>query len=1066
MWDERIKLDEIRRHFKWTDLEECGNFERWLVFFLENKQHDVEETIAKLDRRMDMEMNELWTYEILPSMRENLASGALREIGEALDGSTTLYCVTRRDFPTSANRDDRKKNFDILMTYATRLRPSSKNSGTFTMLVNQHKAGVWANTDLSYISTVAVRMSKFWPGALLRIIVVKMSGALTTVLKPLIKALPQHIKSKIVILSEKEVEEGKLLEYFTPEMLPVELGGLNESDIENCWKDFADKVYDYFDDGVLGMKTAMLSRPSSKFSIFPHECRQWMTSLSEAPLSPKGRSLLAASTTMINAAMMMSPMPGFDEFSDCISVNMTDVEVSINPCFSEFEVEETYFRGVLMEFEADRWKDIIDLCRATRELCVSRVQNEVAPDRIMSKCPEAPKAVGRVALWVCCLLIAAYFTVATVFILLFILSLMTVCFLGLFNTTQQTLSCMFGVLVLGHQGALIASRGIECIQGAFRGQSVINLRVSNTQYGCYAQTAIWAVMLVISCVIFFLYVNSDYILDTGIKISFAWGWMGCSVALCLFHTLYPTPLIDTTALNRQNVSSKQHALEEETSIGLMTIYLIFNVSEGFECMERDDARELKYHVLGLVFFGSATVSLGIAHVLANHNLFIIFSGICALWTALFANYVLASAKAMRQNPTKHLWLTFIWLVTAMWMYFIAVIGLYGPVPSQNTTLTTFAVLIFAFMILLLLLRLTRQKRCMRVPLLRTAYVYLSFLVVGAVANAFTVHWSFGVLLAVLFIHCTLCYVMRKGTKHFGIAVLTVGFIVLQVVTLLMGQSLTVKEHSAPLSITAYAPIGADSYPMCDRRYGPERLSLVDFSLFCTLAHARTSSAALSVDLDRWFPTFRLVEEVDFSGNAGIRIFQSTMSNTTVFTVRGSTDVSFSIQTTSMWTETLAYTPLSYILPTNWTTELVQTTSFLGRFLKFPSLHDDVYEWVRVTIRKRGIDIDNAFMTGYGYGGWLAQVAGAKLGISTYVFSSPGLEYVLMKIGLERYRAVRTVVNVVPTNSPIPTADTRSGVIQPITCVGTVSDTSCSSLESVSCELLRSCGSTGNRSLAC
>jgi len=237
-----FKHDQIRAHFGWEHLAASEPFTEWINGFLENKNYDVPETIAKLERRIALEEDEFATMPMPDSSRKLLANGVGQKVGVALDGSDVLYIVTKRDFPTKKNLADRKRNFDIMMTYASRYPYKG-----FTLLVNQDQASAWSNTDMPFSSAVALRISKFWPGALKRIILMKMGTAVSALIKPAIGLLPQQLSSKILVLSDTDIQKGKLQTVLPPESIPKEFGGLYTADNQTSWDSFADTVYDHFE---------------------------------------------------------------------------------------------------------------------------------------------------------------------------------------------------------------------------------------------------------------------------------------------------------------------------------------------------------------------------------------------------------------------------------------------------------------------------------------------------------------------------------------------------------------------------------------------------------------------------------------------------------------------------------------------------------------------------------------------------------------------------------------------------------------------------------------------------
>merc|ERR1712048_1364303 len=82
------------------------------------------------------------------------------------------------------------------------------------------------------------------------------------------------------------------------------------------------------------------------------------------------------------------------------------------------------------------------------------------------------------------------------------------------------------------------------------------------------------------------------------------------------------------------------------------------------------------------------------------------------------------------------------------------------------------------------------------------------------------------------------------------------------------------------------------------------------------------------------------------------------------------------------------------------------------------------------------------LTGHSLGGGVAQVIGSRLGVSTLVFSSPGVGYSVKRFGMLKedtmnghavQAAESKVVNVVPALDVVPRVDLQIAVTQQIEC---------------------------------
>ncbi|PBJ81426.1 hypothetical protein BCY84_00086 [Trypanosoma cruzi cruzi] len=249
----RAALGELRRRLGicHTDLD-C-----WLYAFLENKKFDVDETIAKLRRRAAMEVQELGAYEITAlgssggvdgnacCTNDGMARGVIQIIGCDRRGRVCLYVNTVRDTCEKSLRAEKTRTFDAILSYATRLRRDHK-SCRVVMLVNQKDASLLKNIDLPFQVSIALRISKYYPGLVERIYIVNMSRLLAVVAKSVFKGLPRDVSERISIVPETEMKQGALLQWFDAAVIPVALGGTMDRDTPEHWRAFADTVMRHF----------------------------------------------------------------------------------------------------------------------------------------------------------------------------------------------------------------------------------------------------------------------------------------------------------------------------------------------------------------------------------------------------------------------------------------------------------------------------------------------------------------------------------------------------------------------------------------------------------------------------------------------------------------------------------------------------------------------------------------------------------------------------------------------------------------------------------------------------
>ncbi|CUG85867.1 transmembrane protein, putative [Bodo saltans] len=259
-------------------------FDCWIYGFLENKNFDVEETVAKLIRRDAMERKELASYDISDYMREQMAKGIIQLIGDDKEGRVTFYIVTKRDFPASKRREENKRNFDMWLSYGTRLRKENQKC-RITMLVNQTDASMWSNTDMTFQADVALRIAKYYPGAVDRMYICKMNRTLAAVAKPIFSRLPKVVSERMRIFTESDIEKGRLLELFDEDVLPIALGGKNAIDGPSNWNRFGEIITHHFTQ----LKTAVADKGQGvkewelEQLLKEQECRDSVSDTEAAP---------------------------------------------------------------------------------------------------------------------------------------------------------------------------------------------------------------------------------------------------------------------------------------------------------------------------------------------------------------------------------------------------------------------------------------------------------------------------------------------------------------------------------------------------------------------------------------------------------------------------------------------------------------------------------------------------------------------------------------------------------------------------------------------------------------
>ncbi len=818
-------------------------FDHWIYSFLENKKFDVEETIAKLFRRADMEQNELASLEIDDWMVQNLRTGTIQIVGEDKEGRLIFYCVTCRDFPTSDRRDLRRRNFDMWLSYGTRLRRGNLRC-KICLLVNQRDAGIWANTDMTFQSNIALRIAKYYPGCVDRILVCCMGAALATFAKPIIGKLPAAIRDTTFIFTEKEVmQEGKLLTFMEKDVIPVALGGTNECDTPEHWAQFADTVIAHFKDLQNALRSGQSAKEWEMERVMEEERKIQMEeilersalrrnkAMSEAASSTGGgpasvhrlndstgalqRSMdvekgkgLAASQTQVfdperdyprftleedgeSGAIELRPCRPtaghrysvtFDEDPNNDIARLEDLEYPPTTILELFEDQEQFLRKSLEEMEEYHRIALAEesgVAMTRRNIEENEVQGEGA-SRLARRCPAPMRSVVRGLLWGICVVMALYFTFGTLVLAGGVGALITIMFVALFSDAFYIFPVGLALLLTAHQGCLIGTRGFELVKSAFRGDLIRPLKLLPPPYGTVIQVGFYVILILTQIVAFIVYAVYFEPL-TALSVGFAAGWVPCTVVVLLYHFLFPIGLRGEDPEDKAGRSS---------DAGSLSLYLFFDLTEPAE--DNNPKRTKRSSAMILAIPVALCVLFGISFIATSQLPFLIVAVAVCMFTAFTTNYVVQGGF---EDHTSNLVRSATWMITVQWQYSLVLLGFMGFAGdewSDSIGLSFLVVIVFIALVGgVFLLKPEKSDSATRrwyLWMMRGSYLYLALVVLGGVGSAFAVHWGLGLYSFVFMAHSAFCFIRPSSVTMVGRLIVTLASTALLLAVMLLGYA--------------------------------------------------------------------------------------------------------------------------------------------------------------------------------------------------------------------------------------------------------------------------------------
>lgn len=906
-------------------------FDCWIYGFLENKNFDVQETVAKLKRREDMEKEDLGTFEITDWMIENMKEGIIQVLGVDKEGRVVFYVRTARDKPTKNRRVETRRIFDMFVSYGTRLRPESKRC-QLVMLINQDKASLFSNVDMSFQAEIALRIAKFYPGCVDKMYICKMNRALSTVTKPIFSRLPAIVSDRIKIISAADIQAGKLLELFDEDVLPLELGGKNDCDKQERFNSFSDTIVHHFQE----LQEAIREGYSVKeWELMKLQQQEHITE------NPYKLSFLQRSVNDTGGGGLLGH--SFSSMEDTKHLNTSLTDPQLHTCmsfdrmsgtipryvpvtaFDFMESTENFFRASIVEGYEREWIDIVKLEFQNR-LEIKKHSGALHHETLFRPLPPPVQLFFRGFFWVCMTVMSLFFLCASLQIALMGATNGLYLF---FSTLYEPLYIFpYGILlgIVSSQFTMFVSRGFELMANMYKGELVLPLKGLGTK-AHVLQFSICA-LCVVACFVMFCVCLRWYGGFTAFGISASFG---CLCAFCLtfvYHFFY--------ALGFKRNSRKTYAEGGRANGAEATIYLFLDV-----VIDDDRPRRPTIEVITIIALLIVNFAFGVSFIFSDNVVFLCCS-VVALVTFFFG--IVVSTSIIPPTASSAVTLNSAFFSCVVWLYLVFILSQSGSSSQWTGSIAASIVVAVLFLILAFSTSIGWFKGVTGLWCFRMAWMTLLALHTGSIISLFAIDYQAGIAAAVLGIHLAVTVIRSEGaTTYYGVLCYAVVCTILLLTCCLNGKSNADESYPYSISDSLLPNFSldfekslnqtSDSFsPLCHSHFSDGKHSaatnIVGAALFAKLGFNSNLQSQVH-DLSVWFPNFTQVDTIvtpKAKLNGGI--FYSSDKNTTFVTIGAQQTVSQAIQLTTMWIETYSLAPLSVIVPSSILVHVAKYITFL------------------------------------------------------------------------------------------------------------------------------------------
>nr|CCC90248.1 unnamed protein product [Trypanosoma congolense IL3000] len=1056
----RQEVEEVKRQLNMRREElDC-----WVYSFLENKKFDVEETVAKLKRRLTMEAEEMAKYEFTDYMHESLRLGIIQVIGNDKSGRTVFYVTVSRDKKEADHRDEKKRTFDLMVSYGTQLRADNKR-GQMVLLVNYENASMWSNVDMSLQADVGLRLSKFFPGCVSKVYVCNMGRMLCSLAKPLFSQLPAAFSETVMFLPKSEKSALKLMEFIDEDVLPVALGGKNDCDNQAEWDRHGEVIETYFNQ----MREAVVDRGLT-LKDWELECLELQdVEVARRFSAPSGTDSMVSlmtygsnwSPTPLDGCLgsftlrrdsELTPLAEDNEWCSLVKSFPTNMALFFLEELYRWRVavavEESAERCTLMDVYAATWK------REFVEVPAIDLSNKEWYRFV----PGPLRTLYHAVLVVVSIASGLSFLVALLFFLSLTSSVAVTIFLAFFVRWDYIFALFATLILVVHQGTTLCTRAVNVISVLLERKVIPPLDMLGKNRGSAAQLILFSLM-VLSQLVSLGYVLTFGSFLMGLQAVFAVGWLFAVVFLLLCHVVL---FLDWIPSNNQRQQDEQHSM--------LMLYLMLDVQESEENPDTVMGPKMPSIIVCTSLIG-LTIVFGIVFVVSDTAAFAAVTCVLAVATILTVDFCSTGSLSVSNRSVLRGTVTF---ASLLWLFLCYS---YGLLQYDNTWIVSIAT-IFSLNVVLVVLAtmcLMKKKKSDKKLLRSMLVLFVLITCASCIASFFIVGTTVGVISLVLLVHSSLgiLCVRRKSRSIGGSFFFYSAIATLAVSCIVIGFTGAKWEYSGPRSLppqSASAPLDPlreyHRYPVCALR-SSGGFGISDFALLTELVGASNESV-FTQDFINWFGRTDIAfnETIDVYGAHAehwtASRFDSVLRNMTVLTLRN-THIRSSIMTMTVWIGSIALAPLQIFLPEAWLKNIAFLISFLTRSIDFSwfSVRDAIVQYLKDV---KASTSNEVVITAWGIAGGIASLVGVESQTQTITFGSPGLLHVLHFTNFSKADYHKHVLAVVSDLAVLHTMTRHDPTMfQRIQC--NESAQACGGMDYISAELLTMCDVSGRRHIS-